>query len=139
MEAHKAEETLPTIHTRPSPGQFIPPGVVAGLEEGKALVLAIWEDDTHLALLPVDFWDFTMGREPENTKVDVDLEPYGGHAQGVSRRHARIRRVDNDWSIEDMGSSNGTYINGEKLEPNQPYLIADGDHLRLGQLNLQVY
>ncbi|MEO1441835.1 MAG: FHA domain-containing protein, partial [Chloroflexota bacterium] len=105
----------------------------------KALVLAIWEDDTHLALVPVDYWDFTMGREPENTKVEIDLEPYGGHQQGVSRKHARIRRVDNDWSIEDLGSTNGTFINGEKLEPDQQYAIEDGDHIRLGQFNLQVY
>jgi pSer/pThr/pTyr-binding forkhead associated (FHA) protein len=49
---------------------------------------------------------------------------------GVSRRHARIMRVKNGYQLEDLGSSNGTYVNGNRLIT--AHLLQRGDVIRLG-------
>lgn len=51
----------------------------------------------------------------------------------VSNLHARIYFNQSQWWIEDLDSSNGTYLNGDKLE--QPTVLTDQDHLELGSLN----
>lgn len=49
----------------------------------------------------------------------------------VSRRHAKITRNAGEWRIEDIGSTNGTWLNGQRLEPGRAYPIATGDTVRL--------
>jgi 3',5'-cyclic-nucleotide phosphodiesterase len=49
----------------------------------------------------------------------------------ISRRHARLRRRGEAWSVEDLHSSNGTFVNGERLLPGSWRALADGDELSL--------
>jgi len=49
----------------------------------------------------------------------------------LSRRHVAVRRVDGGYEVEDLGSLNGTYVNGTKI--GAPTRIAGGDTLKLGQ------
>jgi ABC-type multidrug transport system ATPase subunit len=58
-------------------------------------------------------------------------------APGVSRRHAQISRRDNQHIIEDLNSSNGTYLNGERLLA--PAELKSGDVIGLGQAIELVY
>src|SRR5260370_35649115 len=51
-------------------------------------------------------------------------------SQAVSRHHARILRVDSSFFVEDMGSSNGTYINGARIRDRAP--LTEKDTLQLG-------
>lgn len=67
---------------------------------------------------------------------DIDLESYDGAALGVSRRHARLLHGDDGWLLEDLSSTNGTYVNGLRLEPSEPTALHDGDSLHLGSLLL---
>lgn len=69
---------------------------------------------------------------------DLDLTPYAGQDNGVSRRHAAITQGDKSLYVEDLGSTNGTRINGFQLEANQPYRLRDGDELELGRLRIVV-
>ncbi len=69
----------------------------------------------------------------------VDLEPHGGSLAGVSRHHARLTRHVTGWFLEDLGSTNGTFVNDVCLPPGQPTRIYHGDRLRLGQLVLLFY
>jgi hypothetical protein len=82
-----------------------------------------------------------LGRRDPATGAmpDVDLTPFAGYRMGVSRRHAAIRRGD-DRSLDlwDLGSSNGTFLNGERLSAHRPYRLHDGDELRLGQMVLRL-
>jgi EmrB/QacA subfamily drug resistance transporter len=71
--------------------------------------------------------DLLIGRGPANVRVD-DLE--------VSRRHAIIRPVDGAVEIADLGSVNGTFVNGERIDG--PRRLADGDVIRVGDVSLQV-
>jgi hypothetical protein len=69
----------------------------------------------------------------------INLEFFKGHEAGVSRRHAAIYRNDLDQIVLiDLGSTNGTTLNGEGLEPLQEYLLKDGDEIRLGSLGLMI-
>ncbi len=50
----------------------------------------------------------------------------------VSRHHAQIHQRDNDFYVEDLGSSNGTYLNGKRLPPNIPAVLTERDNLQIG-------
>jgi pSer/pThr/pTyr-binding forkhead associated (FHA) protein len=81
-----------------------------------------------------------MGRlDPaSNIFPEVDLTNDGGVEKGVSRRHARILKRGAKIYIEDLGSSNGTFVNGQKLSPYFPEALTNGDSLRLGGLEIEV-
>lgn len=51
----------------------------------------------------------------------------------VSREHARIRNEDRHWFIDDCGSTNGTYLNGERI--NKTETLIDGDNIKIGDVN----
>ena len=84
--------------------------------------------------------EITLGRhDPESDwSPDVDLRAVGGHQRGVSRRHATVIKREGALHLLDCGSPNGTYLNGQKLVPNQPRILRDGDDVRLGHLVLRV-
>lgn len=69
----------------------------------------------------------------------VDLTPYGAFDKGVSRMHIILRRTDTGLVAEDMASSNGTWLNGRRLQPYTPTVVRSGDRLKLGQLEIEVY
>ncbi len=70
---------------------------------------------------------------------DVDLEPYGASMAGISRRHARLLRRPDGWYLEDLRSTNGTFLNEVRLLPDRPARLNPGDLIRLGQLTLLFY
>lgn len=69
---------------------------------------------------------------------DIDLTSDGGLEKGVSRRHAKITRRGSEVFIEDLGSINGTLLNGKKLTPYLPQALKNNDELQLGNLVLRV-
>ncbi|UCG38251.1 MAG: FHA domain-containing protein [bacterium] len=74
-------------------------------------------------------------RDPlEAIDPDVDLGINGGYEQGVSRRHAVIYRDGDRYSLEDLGSKNGTILNREKVPPGEPVELSEGDVIYLGNL-----
>jgi 3',5'-cyclic-nucleotide phosphodiesterase len=54
----------------------------------------------------------------------------------ISRRHVRLRRRGQTWSVEDLHSSNGTFVNGERLLPGAWRELNDGDELALASTQL---
>jgi DNA-binding winged helix-turn-helix (wHTH) protein len=78
----------------------------------------VWNDQT-LTLLE---GENIVGRDPR-CGIWID-------ASGVSRRHARIAVGLDQASIEDLQSSNGTFVKGRRIEA--PCSLADGDHIELG-------
>jgi hypothetical protein len=69
------------------------------------------------------------GDQPE-----LDLGRFGGAEHGVSRLHAAILYQNKELFVEDLGSTNGTRINGLSLQPNTPYHVRNGDELEFGRL-----
>jgi len=52
--------------------------------------------------------------------------------QGLSRQHARFERTAEGWMVTDLGSTNGTFLNGQRLQAQQPYLLRPDDRLEMG-------
>ena len=77
-------------------------------------------------------WDAEGGVFP-----DVDLDSDDPEAK-VSRRHARISRRDGQYAIEDLGSTNGTFVNrGRRLAPGNSHPLQDGDEIIVGKTFLR--
>lgn len=83
--------------------------------------------------------EFTLGRVSEGQSIlpDIDLTPYEAYSQGVSRLHASIKIVPQGIQITDLGSSNGTRINNERLNPHKQYPLNHGDVIALGRFKIQ--
>jgi hypothetical protein len=85
------------------------------------------DDEAHIGR-----WDADGGIFP-----DVDLDSDDPEAK-VSRRHARITRRNGQYYIEDLGSTNGTFINrGRRLLPGDRQPLRDGDEVIVGKTFLR--
>jgi hypothetical protein len=84
--------------------------------------------------------EFTLGRISEGQPImpDIDLSPYQAYARGVSRLHAVLKRESSHVFLMDLGSANGTFVNGKRLNPNVDHSISNGDVIALGKLKIQV-
>ena len=84
--------------------------------------------------------EFTLGRLSEGQPImpDIDLTPYQAYASGVSRLHAVVKRDNNRVAVMDLGSSNGTYVNGRRLNPHTEETLSHGDIVALGKLKIQI-
>ena len=93
-------------------------------------------DDTGMTIMLRPKSSLMIGRKDEttNTIPDIDLAPYGAIERGVSRQHSRLDVTEGTVMLTDIGSSNGTYLNGQRLLPNQPRILRDGDEIRFGKL-----
>lgn len=92
-------------------------------------------------ILPLaDRSEFTLGRVTDAQAImpDIDLTPYKAYAQGVSRLHTVILREGGQVFIMDLGSANGTYLNGKRLKTNVRQALKHGDMISLGKLKIQI-
>ncbi len=80
--------------------------------------------------------EFLIGREDpvSNIYPDIDLTPHRGEDYGVSRMHAKIYAQGGQYLLEDLNSTNSTYINRQKLAAKTPTAIKDGDEIRFGKV-----
>lgn len=79
-------------------------------------------------------WDADNGVFP-----DVDLDAHDAEAK-VSRRHARILYAEGKFQIEDLGSTNGTFVNrGRRLIPGTPQPLDSGDEVIVGKTFMRFY
>jgi len=101
-----ARATTQALVVRPdSHFQFV---VEQGPEEGRGI--------------PLDKNTITVGRERSNDITIVDAE--------LSRYHARLTLSESGYIIEDLGSTNGTFVNGKRIA--QPTMLNAGDVVRMG-------
>lgn len=106
-----------------------PVAVRLKIGQGKREIEALLSHVTHI-----------IGRvDPvSNVFPEIDLTDDGQLAKSVSRRHARILKQKDTVLVEDLGSINGTFINGKKLQPYVPEILHDGDTLQLGKISIEV-
>jgi hypothetical protein len=69
---------------------------------------------------------------------DIDLSTYAAYQMGVSRAHAYIERADGHLKLHDLNSRNGTFVNGQRISPEEPQLLHNGDEVRLGKIILHL-
>jgi len=133
--------TLPTKHLEDIAPELSAKATwgTARFGQQSAVVIHIRDATEPIVLAPakrtlLGRWDTSSTQKP-----DIDLTPYGALEKGVSRLHAAIERSEDTLTLVDMGSSNGTHLNGQKLVPEQPRVLRDGDEIRLGKLVAHIY
>jgi pSer/pThr/pTyr-binding forkhead associated (FHA) protein len=79
-----------------------------------------------------------IGREDPVSGIypDIDLTDHGGDEGGVSRQHAQITTQSGQFYIEDLKSSNYTFVNRQKILPGQRQPLNNGDEIQLGAVKL---
>jgi pSer/pThr/pTyr-binding forkhead associated (FHA) protein len=85
------------------------------------LVLRFSEDQTQVLEVPLG-QELVLGRDPHGCHVHI-LDP------GVSHRHCKLSAGGDHVWLEDLGSSNGTFVNGERVTTT---LLSPGDEVRIG-------
>lgn len=125
------EQLADLLITQPETGLPPPPTDVA---------ISLYFMDTGEILPMEGRTEYTLGRSAEGQPIlpDIDLAPYHAYEQGVSRLHASITLGKDQTMATDLGSANGTRLNGLRLPPHKPYLIKHGDILTLGKLRVQL-
>lgn len=122
-------QNLLTLPTRPAKFE---------LDEDHTLFIYVMGDQKPLIFKNQN--EVIFGRMTANTAlVHVDLSTYGENRLGVSRRHAVIEYDRSGYTIRDLGSSNGTFLNDVLLIPHRKYQLQAGDKVSLAQLPLIVY
>ncbi len=112
----------------------------AAFEEGMSIRLQIEGSPEPILFKPKPETIFGRRDPATGAMPDIDLTPFAGYRMGVSRRHAAIRFGDEQTlDLWDLGSSNGTFLNGQRLSAHRPYRIHDGDEIRLGQMALHIF
>jgi hypothetical protein len=96
-------------------------------------VRAAWE-------MPVARSPMLLGRasEAEDYQPDFDMTFYDD-GDYVSRRHARISKGRGGYFITDLGSSNGTMVNGQYLVPRHAHPLRNGDRVKVGLVVIQFW
>jgi pSer/pThr/pTyr-binding forkhead associated (FHA) protein len=74
-----------------------------------------------------------FGRGGQTTEERIALPE-----QGVSRQHMRLQRGPQGWMLVDLGSTNGTYLNGQRIREQEAHLLRTGDKVTLGGMVLVV-
>jgi pSer/pThr/pTyr-binding forkhead associated (FHA) protein len=100
--------------------------------------IAIYMTDQAAPVAIIEDPEFIIGRKIADIQTEqfFDLAPYGGYENGISHRHALVRKSATGYEIIDLYSTNGTQINGEQLIPLKPYPLHSGSQIRLGKLKM---
>jgi pSer/pThr/pTyr-binding forkhead associated (FHA) protein len=92
-------------------------------------------------------WEMPIARNPmllgraseaEDYQPDFDMTFYD-EGDYVSRRHARITKGRGGYFISDLGSSNGTTVNGQSLVPYRAHPLRNGDRIKVGLVAIQFW
>ena len=84
--------------------------------------------------------EFTIGRVSGTQPIlpDIDLTPYQAYESGVSRLHATLHVTPGAVSVSDLGSANGTRVNGIKIPAHIPQTLSNGDKITFGRFQVEV-
>ena len=139
-----APAPAPPTPPAPAPPVPIPPAAPAPppAYPAPALQYQLVVQGTNATLpFPPGRTEIILGREDPVSNVfpDIDLTDHGGDEGGVSRQHARIFIQGAQVSIEDLNSTNYTYVNQQRLTPGQAHPLNSGDEVRLGRVKLNFH
>ncbi|NDJ55149.1 MAG: FHA domain-containing protein [Chloroflexi bacterium] len=121
--------------TQPSP----PPPGITHERSGPAWRVLFHVTSNQPSTIGLDVWRVTvLGRTDQMSafRPDLDFAPYGAMRFGVSRRHALVRPGDRMLYLIDQNSTNGTWVNGQRLLPGRDFPLSDGDVIELGALRM---
>jgi hypothetical protein len=122
--------TIPTraIHGDPDEASARATWGAARIGANTQIILHVRDFAQPLVFVPTQRMICGRSDSQSTTKPDIDFANYSGLEKGVSRQ-----------LLIDAGSANGTFLNGQRLSPNQPRVVRDGDEVRLGKLIAHIY
>jgi hypothetical protein len=140
LAGHKPEglptENIPTDRTGSDPLLQTCHEIVENLPAGSLALL--FEERKEPVIIP-DARVLILGRS--DVKMDegyVNLMDFSDMVMAVSRRHCRIALVDGRYTLEDIGSTNGTWLNRRRLATGVVYPLLKGDRIWIGPLKLTI-
>lgn len=117
----------------PEPVKAQTPIVINDLNRGNKTVLIECGGSSEMPSLIRDMnrqaYPLRAGENVIGSGKDADIRL--GDNTAISRKHARLFVSNGDYYIEDLGSTNGTCVNGETLSPHVPCLIRDMAHIKI--------
>ncbi len=116
----------------------VPKGTPAVGEAQWRIRLDLAYDSTVRVGLDV-YGEVVLGRGQEAAAFDAIFRAFNVDQMGLSRRHAAIRPTETHLYLVDLGSTNGTGLNGTSIGVNTPYALNHGDLIRLGRLEFTIY
>jgi hypothetical protein len=141
----RANKDIPVTVARsakpPVSGMVSQQGAGAVAVAGKNATLTIERGKSAGKQFPIGSGGSDIGRWDADGGVfpDVDLDSDDPEAK-VSRRHARISCDNGQYAIEDLGSTNGTFVNrGRRLKPGERQPLNDGDEIIVGKTFLRFH
>ncbi|MBN1120689.1 MAG: FHA domain-containing protein [Anaerolineae bacterium] len=116
------------------------PNTMESFCEGVSWQIVLYPHLHNATALPLEIrGDSILGiKTPTSPEVDIDLAAWDVHQLGVSRKHLCLRPTAHKLYVFDLGSTNGTYVNGLPLGGSQAYGLRNGDVLTIGQLHITV-
>jgi hypothetical protein len=131
MQPREAQPTTARSSTRPAkpakpPKPARQPKASKHARSGPSLVVV--EGPLASTVIPLGTAQVTIGRAPDSTLVIDD--------DYASSRHARVYPGDDGWIVEDLGSTNGTWIDRTRI--TSPTVLPPGVPLRIGRTTLQL-
>ncbi len=135
MPAAEAE-MAPEPEGEPAPAMEAEPATEAEPPGPTGQPRLIVRDTGAEIVLPTAEGDYIVGREDPVSGIfpEIDLNAHEGEHHGVSRRHAQLTIQAGMVFVEDLDSTNFTFVNRKKLAPRAPTALSNGDEVRLGRL-----
>ncbi len=131
-------EALPDLTIEPAPEptpapQAIPSASRTQLQQVSARLVHV-KTNTQIEL-PQNLSVIHIGKPNDRVPPDIDISGFE-NSEVVSRIHSDIRVEGDAYYIEDVGSSNGTYVNGMSLLPGNRHRLRPGDRISMGKGDL---
>ncbi|MDH6058903.1 FHA domain-containing protein [Chrysosporum bergii ANA360D] len=128
-----SQPEVPTPTPAPAP---VPTPAMTQLQQVTARLFHVQSDRD--IELPQALSVIHIGKPNDRVPPDVDVSGFS-NSEIVSRIHADIRVEGDSYFIEDVGSSNGTYINNSPLSPGNRHRLRAGDRVSLGKGDLVTF
>jgi len=125
--------SFPKGKLRTDTGTYILPETTQSSKPQKVKPQLVFHNENIVIDLP-EKKRLVIGRTFRSVLVDIDLNECGAAQSGVSRKHARLTKQGETWLLDDLGSTNGTYINGHRLKQGQAVPLKNGDIVQFSQL-----
>ncbi|MBE8996958.1 MULTISPECIES: FHA domain-containing protein [unclassified Nostoc] len=132
------EPSPPSEAELPPPAAPAPTATVARTQLQQVIARLIHVQTDRLIELPQNLSVIHIGKPNDRIPPDIDVSGFP-NSEVVSRIHADIRVEGDAHYVEDVGSSNGTYINNLPLLPGNRHRLRPGDRISLGKGDLMTF
>lgn len=140
VETELARSTAETMRITGEYPEIAPDLFRFGRGRYRRVEFRIKNPDHTFSIRSEDVHDVIIGREDAslNYYPTIDLADFGGKLFGVSRRHATLNNQNGLLFITDHTTTNGTFVNGKRIDAEIPHVLTHGDNLQIGRVRLIV-